>query len=328
MDRAPRRSDDPRLRPAVGRRDGRRHPRHGQRAARHPLCHRATGRLAQPDCAGPGAALAGARRGADRAGCPAPRGGRRDPVGRGRRVAPARGWRRAHDRGRGARRRRVRHGVRGRAAPGPLAAARSSSPWRSCGASTRSPRGRSGGSCRSTRSGATCTAGCSSGSRCSGSSSSPPAAAARCCGGPSWALAAAAVPARHLRRARHPGLLPRGARQRGRRPGSDLWAAPDLGNPLDLAMLAAAAVLLGMCVRRGLPLWEWLATAGLRRRDADDGAQRRLARAVHRAGGRRAPARRERRRAVGSRARVVVAGRRCGCGRVARRVRLAAGPPR
>jgi hypothetical protein len=45
--------------------------------------------------------------------------------------------------------------------------------------------------------------------------------------------------------------------------GSDLWAAPDLGNPLDLAMLAAAAVLLGMCVRRGLPLWEWLATAGL-----------------------------------------------------------------
>ncbi len=44
---------------------------------------------------------------------------------------------------------------------------------------------------------------------------------------------------------------------------SDLWAAPDLGNPLDLAMLAAAAVLLGMCVRRGLPPWEWLATAGL-----------------------------------------------------------------
>jgi hypothetical protein len=45
--------------------------------------------------------------------------------------------------------------------------------------------------------------------------------------------------------------------------GSDLWAAPNLGNPLDLAMLAAAALLLGMCVRRGLPLWEWLATAGL-----------------------------------------------------------------
>ena len=45
--------------------------------------------------------------------------------------------------------------------------------------------------------------------------------------------------------------------------GTDLWAAPDLGNPLDLAMLAAAAVLLGMCVRRGLPLWEWLATAGM-----------------------------------------------------------------
>ena len=45
--------------------------------------------------------------------------------------------------------------------------------------------------------------------------------------------------------------------------GSDLWAAPDLGNPLDLAMLAAAAGLLGMCLRRGLPLWEWLTTAGL-----------------------------------------------------------------
>lgn len=45
--------------------------------------------------------------------------------------------------------------------------------------------------------------------------------------------------------------------------GSDLWSAPDLGNPLDLAMLAAAVVLVGMCVRRGLPLWEWLATAGL-----------------------------------------------------------------
>ncbi len=45
--------------------------------------------------------------------------------------------------------------------------------------------------------------------------------------------------------------------------GSDLWAAPNLGNALDLAMLAAAAVLLLMCVRRGLPLWEWLATAGL-----------------------------------------------------------------
>ena len=45
--------------------------------------------------------------------------------------------------------------------------------------------------------------------------------------------------------------------------GSDLWAAPDLSNPLDLAMLAAAALLVVMCVRRGLYLWEWLATAGL-----------------------------------------------------------------
>lgn len=47
------------------------------------------------------------------------------------------------------------------------------------------------------------------------------------------------------------------------RRGSDLWAAPDLANPLDLAMLVVAAVLLLMCVRRGLPLWEWLVTAGL-----------------------------------------------------------------
>lgn len=44
---------------------------------------------------------------------------------------------------------------------------------------------------------------------------------------------------------------------------SDLWAAPDLTHPLDLAMLAAAAVLLVMCRRRGLPLWEWVAAAGL-----------------------------------------------------------------
>ena len=45
--------------------------------------------------------------------------------------------------------------------------------------------------------------------------------------------------------------------------GSDLWAAPNLSNALDIAMLAAAAVLVAMSVRRGLPLWEWLATAGL-----------------------------------------------------------------
>jgi hypothetical protein len=45
--------------------------------------------------------------------------------------------------------------------------------------------------------------------------------------------------------------------------GSDLWSRPDLGNPLDVAMLVVAAALLGMSVRRGLPLWEWLATAGL-----------------------------------------------------------------
>ena len=44
---------------------------------------------------------------------------------------------------------------------------------------------------------------------------------------------------------------------------SQLWAAPDLGQTLDLVMVVAAAVLLGLCVRRGLPLWEWLATVGL-----------------------------------------------------------------
>ena len=87
--------------------------------------------------------------------------------------------------------------------------------------------------------------------------------AARWCSGPSWRwppplslLATSAglgTPAYYL------GVLGNEAAVRG----SDLWAAPDLGNPLDLAMLAAAAVLLGMCVRRGLPLWEWLATAGL-----------------------------------------------------------------
>ena len=40
--------------------------------------------------------------------------------------------------------------------------------------------------------------------------------------------------------------------------GSDLWAAPDLGDPLDLTMLAAAVTLLILCLRRGLPAWEWL----------------------------------------------------------------------
>ena len=44
---------------------------------------------------------------------------------------------------------------------------------------------------------------------------------------------------------------------------SDLWAAPNLTRPLDLAMLGAAAVLLAMCFRRGLPRWEWVAIAGL-----------------------------------------------------------------
>ena len=110
--------------------------------------------------------------------------------------------------------------------------------------------------------------------------------------------------------------------------GSDLWAAPDLGNPLDLAMLAAAATLLAMCVRRGLPLWEWLATAGLviaMLMTARNGVWLVLFVAPAAAG---APADRGRRGAVGATAAVVVAGRRCGCGRVGRRVRVAAGPPR
>lgn len=47
------------------------------------------------------------------------------------------------------------------------------------------------------------------------------------------------------------------------RRGTDLWAAPDVTNPLDLAMLGAATVLLMMSVGRGLPVWEWLATVGL-----------------------------------------------------------------
>lgn len=45
--------------------------------------------------------------------------------------------------------------------------------------------------------------------------------------------------------------------------GTDLWSRPDPSNPLDLAMLGAAVLLLAMCVRRGLPPWEWLVVAGL-----------------------------------------------------------------
>ncbi|MBM6400933.1 hypothetical protein [Phycicoccus sonneratiae] len=44
---------------------------------------------------------------------------------------------------------------------------------------------------------------------------------------------------------------------------TDLWARPDLGHPLDVAMLAAAALLLVLAVRGRMPLWEWVAVAGL-----------------------------------------------------------------
>lgn len=44
---------------------------------------------------------------------------------------------------------------------------------------------------------------------------------------------------------------------------SDLWAAPNLTHPLDLAMILAAALLLVMCLRRGLPRWEWVVGAGI-----------------------------------------------------------------
>ena len=45
--------------------------------------------------------------------------------------------------------------------------------------------------------------------------------------------------------------------------GTDLWAPPSLGHPLDVAMLVAALVLLAMAFRRGLPWWEWAVVAGL-----------------------------------------------------------------
>ncbi|MBT9255910.1 hypothetical protein KMZ32_10530 [Phycicoccus sp. MAQZ13P-2] len=45
--------------------------------------------------------------------------------------------------------------------------------------------------------------------------------------------------------------------------GTDLWARPSLGHPLDVAMLAAAAVLLALAARARMPLWEWAAAVGL-----------------------------------------------------------------
>ncbi|PKW27173.1 hypothetical protein [Phycicoccus duodecadis] len=45
--------------------------------------------------------------------------------------------------------------------------------------------------------------------------------------------------------------------------GTDLWARPSLGQPLDVVMIVAAVVLVVLAVRARPPLWEWLAVAGL-----------------------------------------------------------------
>ena len=44
--------------------------------------------------------------------------------------------------------------------------------------------------------------------------------------------------------------------------GTDLWAAPSVTNPLDVAMVATGVVLL-LLAARGLTRWEWLVVAGL-----------------------------------------------------------------
>lgn len=45
--------------------------------------------------------------------------------------------------------------------------------------------------------------------------------------------------------------------------GTDLWARPNVGHPLDVAMLVAAALLLALAARARMSVWEWVATAGL-----------------------------------------------------------------
>jgi hypothetical protein len=47
------------------------------------------------------------------------------------------------------------------------------------------------------------------------------------------------------------------------RRGTDLWARPSLTQPLDVVMLIADVVLIVMALRRRLPLWEYVALAGL-----------------------------------------------------------------
>ncbi len=47
------------------------------------------------------------------------------------------------------------------------------------------------------------------------------------------------------------------------RQGEGLWASPSLGNPFDVLMLVSALVLGVAALRRRLPLWEYVAVAGL-----------------------------------------------------------------
>ena len=45
--------------------------------------------------------------------------------------------------------------------------------------------------------------------------------------------------------------------------GSDLWAPPSLASTFDVMLVVAAVVLVGAALRRRLPLWEYVAVAGL-----------------------------------------------------------------
>jgi hypothetical protein len=45
--------------------------------------------------------------------------------------------------------------------------------------------------------------------------------------------------------------------------GSELWAAPALGNPLDVALVLSGTVLMTMTWGRRVALWEWVSVAGL-----------------------------------------------------------------
>lgn len=45
--------------------------------------------------------------------------------------------------------------------------------------------------------------------------------------------------------------------------GTELWARPNLGQPLDLLMVAAAVILVAAFARGRPPVWEWVVVAGL-----------------------------------------------------------------